>query len=96
VREWTFTLSSELQCWELKSQKDSQIFRAQFQGSKLIASKNYLYNWKIIEAWMSKMGLHYPFGHLKHKLWPIEGSGVKHAVWLLTTKSQASTRFPCV
>jgi hypothetical protein len=26
---------------------------------------------------MSKMGLHDPFGHLKHKLWPKEGSGVK-------------------
>jgi hypothetical protein len=25
---------------------------------------------------MSKMGLHCSFGHLKHKLWPKEGSGV--------------------
>jgi hypothetical protein len=25
---------------------------------------------------MSKMGLHNPFGHLKHKLWPKEGLGV--------------------
>jgi len=24
---------------------------------------------------MSKMGLHDPFGHLKHKLWPKEGPG---------------------
>ncbi len=24
-----------------------------------------------------KMGLHDPFGYLKHKLWPKEGSGVK-------------------
>jgi hypothetical protein len=45
---------------------------------------------------MSKMGLHDPFGHLKHKLWPKEGSGVKLAVWLPTTKNQESTRFPCV
>jgi hypothetical protein len=42
------------------------------------------------------MGLHDPFGHLKHKLWPKEGSGVKLAIWLLTTKSWKSTRFPCV
>jgi hypothetical protein len=28
-----------------------------------------LYHWKAIEAQMSKMGLHDPFGHLKHKLW---------------------------
>jgi hypothetical protein len=26
---------------------------------------------------MSKMGSHHPFGHLKHKLWPKEGLGVK-------------------
>jgi hypothetical protein len=25
---------------------------------------------------MSKMGSHDPFGHLKHKLWPKEGSGI--------------------
>jgi hypothetical protein len=29
--------------------------------------------------------------HLKHKLWPKEGSGVKLAIWLPTTKSQEST-----
>jgi hypothetical protein len=42
------------------------------------------------------MGLHDPFGHLKHKLLPKEGPKVKLAVWLPTTKSQKSTRFPCV
>jgi hypothetical protein len=26
---------------------------------------------------MSKVGSYEPFGHLKHKLWPKEGSGVK-------------------
>jgi len=26
---------------------------------------------------MSEMGFHDPFGHLKHKLWPKERSGVK-------------------
>jgi hypothetical protein len=26
---------------------------------------------------MFKMGLHDPFGHLKHKLWPKERPGVK-------------------
>jgi hypothetical protein len=29
---------------------------------------------------MSKMSLHDPFGHLKHKLWPKEGLGVKLAI----------------
>jgi hypothetical protein len=45
---------------------------------------------------MSKMGSHDPFGYLKHKLWPKEGSGVKLAVWLPTTKSRESPWFPCV
>jgi hypothetical protein len=42
---------------------------------------------------MYKMGLHDPFGHFKHKLWPKEGPGVKLAIWLPTTKSQESPRF---
>jgi hypothetical protein len=45
---------------------------------------------------MSEMGSYDPFGHLKHKLWSKEGPKVKLAVWLLTTKSQESTRFPFV
>jgi hypothetical protein len=45
---------------------------------------------------MFRMGSHDPFGHLKHKLWPKEGSGVKLAVWFPTTKSQESTWSPCV
>jgi hypothetical protein len=45
---------------------------------------------------MSKMGSHQPFAHLKHKLWPKEGPGVKLTVWLPTTKGQESTQFPCV
>jgi hypothetical protein len=42
------------------------------------------------------MGLHHPFGHLKHKLWPKKRSGVELAVWLSTTKSRESTWCPCV
>jgi hypothetical protein len=42
------------------------------------------------------MGSHRPFGHLKHKLWPKERSGVKLPIWLPTTKSRESTWFPCV
>jgi hypothetical protein len=45
---------------------------------------------------MSRMSSHDPFGHLKHKLWSKERPGVKLAVWLPTTKSWESTRFPCV
>jgi hypothetical protein len=45
---------------------------------------------------MSEMGSHDPFGHLKHKLWPKEGSGVKLTIWFPTTKSQELPQFPCV
>jgi hypothetical protein len=39
---------------------------------------------------MSKMGLHDPFGYLKHKLWPKERSGVKFAVLDSTIKNKKS------
>ncbi len=35
---------------------------------------------------MFKMGSHCSFGHLKHKLWPKEGPGVKLPIWFLTKK----------
>ncbi len=41
---------------------------------------------------MSEMGSHDPFGHLKHKLWSKEGSGVK----LPRFKVLESPRFLCV
>jgi hypothetical protein len=40
---------------------------------------------------MPKMGSYNPFGHLQHKLWPKERSGVKLAIWLPTTESREST-----
>jgi hypothetical protein len=45
---------------------------------------------------MSKMASHEPFGHLQHKLWQKERSGIKLAIWLSTTKSQELTRPWCV
>jgi len=41
---------------------------------------------------MSKLGLHDPFGHLKHKFWPKEGPEVKLPIWLSTTKSHKIAR----
>ncbi len=29
---------------------------------------------------MFKMGLHEPFGHMKHKLWPKERLGIKFTI----------------
>jgi hypothetical protein len=45
---------------------------------------------------MFKMGLHDPFGWLKHKLWPKERSGVNLSIWFSTTKSRESPWLPCV
>ncbi len=55
---------------------DSWIFRRQFHWSKLIGLKNYLCYWKDLETYMSKMGLHDPFGYLKHKWRPKKGPRV--------------------
>ncbi len=75
---------------------DSHIFRKRLQGSKPNELKSFLYHWKSIKTQMSKMGLHDPFGHLKHKLWPKERSGIKLTIWLPTIKSQELTLFPYV
>jgi hypothetical protein len=48
-----------------------------------------------LEAKMSKMSSHSWFGHFQIKLWAKERSGVKLAIWLLTTKSRESTSFRC-
>jgi hypothetical protein len=45
---------------------------------------------------MSKMGLHDPFGYLKHRLWPKERPKVKLKVWFPTIKSQESSWFLCM
>jgi len=45
---------------------------------------------------MSKMASYGPFEHVQHKLWQKERPWVKWAIWLLTTKSQESTRPRCV
>jgi hypothetical protein len=59
---------------------DFQIFKEQFQGSKIIGLKFFLYQWATFKMHMSKMGSHDPFGYLKHKLWPKEGSKVKQPI----------------
>jgi hypothetical protein len=72
---------------------DSQNFRERFQGSKLNGLWHYLYHWKSLGTYMSKMGSHCSFGHLKHKLWPKEGPGVKLPIWPPIIKSRESTQF---
>ncbi len=59
---------------------DSQIFREKFEGPKLIRLKTSLYHWKAFKTYMFKMGSHYPFECLQHKLWPKEGLGDKVSI----------------
>jgi hypothetical protein len=56
---------------------DSQNFREQFQGLQLNGLWHSLYHWKDLGMSMFKMGSHCSFEHLKHKLWPTKGPGVK-------------------
>jgi len=81
---------------DLRVLRGSRNFRVWLQRSKHLALGCSLYHWKIIEVSMSKMGLHGPFGHLQHTLWQKEGPGVKHAIWLSTTKSRESAGPWCV
>ncbi len=48
--------------------------------------EKFFYHWKAIETYMSKMGSHDPFGHLKHKLWQKKRSGVELTIWLRLLK----------
>jgi hypothetical protein len=56
------------------------MFKERLHGSKPNGLRSSLYHRKAIETYMSKMNSHDPFGHLKHKLWPKEGQGVKLAL----------------
>jgi hypothetical protein len=72
--------------WDLGILRDFRKLKTRLQGPKHLALRCFLYCWKGLEVYMSKMALHESFGHLQHKLWSKEGPGIKLAVWLLTTK----------
>jgi hypothetical protein len=59
---------------------DPRMFKEQLQGSKPNGLRSFLYHWKAIETYMSKMGSHDPFRHLKLKLWPKERSRIKLSI----------------
>jgi len=77
--------------WGFGVLRDSRMFRARQQGPKHLALACSWCHWKGLEAYISKMASHWPFGHLSPKLWAKEGPGVKLAVWLPTAKSWEST-----
>jgi len=95
VREWTFTLPSELPFWELESQWILKFLEGDCKGQNSL-------DWNVPYTILNPLECRclkwarIPFGHLKHKLWLKEGPRVKLAIWLLTTKSRESPRFPCM
>jgi hypothetical protein len=84
VKEWAFTLPSELPFWELKS----KFLESDCKGQNLMDRNVQYIIGKLLELKMSEMVFHDPFGHLKNKLWPKERPKVKLAIWLPTIKSQ--------
>jgi len=96
VREWTLTFRSELPFWELESQWTFKFSEGKCRGQNPL-------DWKIlyiIEKLLKRRCLNWTrITHLD--IWNTsygqkKRSEVKLTVWLLTTKSQESTRFPCV
>jgi hypothetical protein len=73
-----------------------RIFKGQLQGSKTQWLEKLFIS--LESSWNIDVqnGLTLFIWNLKHKLWPKEGVGVKLALWLLTIKSQESTRLPYV
>jgi hypothetical protein len=70
----------------MESRRIPKTLETNLMGQNSMACGVSLYHWKALGTQMSKMGSHCSFGHLKHKLWPKEGLGVKLPVWLLTRK----------
>jgi len=68
--------TSELPLWEF-SLGGLPNFQRVIAGVKIQWIEEFLISWKVLGTSMSKMGLHDPFGHLKHKLWSKEKLGVK-------------------
>jgi hypothetical protein len=75
---------------------DSRIFEKWFERSKLIGLKTSLHHWKYLKTWMSKMGLHYRFEYLWHKLWLKKGPKIKMSIWFLTIQNRESPWVTCV
>jgi hypothetical protein len=81
VREWAHTFPNGFPLWELESRL---IFREWFEKSELIGLRTSLYHWKSLKTYMFKMGFHYPFEYLQHKLWFKERSRLKVSIWFMT------------
>jgi hypothetical protein len=93
VREWTFTLPSELSSLERGVPMESRIFKKRLQGSKPIRFKSFLYYWKALERRCLKWAR---MAHLD--IWNTsycqkKGRKSNCQIWLPTTKSQELPQF---
>jgi hypothetical protein len=68
--EWTHTLPSGLPLWELESRWTHESLEGDYKGQITLDWKVPYTIKKFLEFRCLKMGLHDPFGYLKHKLWP--------------------------
>jgi hypothetical protein len=59
--------------WGFGVLRDSQMFRVRQQGPKHLELRCSWCHWKGLEAQISKMASHWPFGHLQPKLWAKKG-----------------------
>ncbi len=96
VREWMFTLPKELPPWELESRWTLECLKSDCRGQNPMDWRFFYTIGNLLKRKCLKWARMKPFEHLKHKLWPKEGLGVKLTIWLPTTKSQESTHFPYV
>ncbi len=64
--------SQHFQSWGFGVLRDSRMFRLRQQGPKHLALRCSWCHWKGLEAQISKMASHWPFGHLQLKLWAKE------------------------
>jgi hypothetical protein len=53
----------------MDSQWTPESSKSDYKGQNPLGLKSLLCHWKDFEMYMSKMGSHDPFEHLKHKLW---------------------------
>jgi hypothetical protein len=98
VREWTLTLPKELPLWELESWWIPKCSKRDYKGQNPMDRRVLYTIGKLLKQRCLKWAYitHLDIWNTFDKLWPKKGSGIKLAVWLLTTKSQESTQFSCV
>jgi hypothetical protein len=93
--EWTLTLPNELPFWELESKWTSKISKSNFNGENPSPWRVFYIIGKLLKRRCPKWA-RMIYLDICNTRWPKERLGIKLTIWLPTTESQESTRFPCV